>query len=437
MAHTALMNHLIACCRLAGVALERDVPARQVLDEYFAAKADPRSHADLNSKPAADGETIFRIMPYKEKKRLRQPSVVIIGAGLAGLTCAYRLWQEGLRAKVYEASERAGGRCRTIRDYPEEGRIAERGGELIDADSGAIIRLAHEFGLRLDNVAAAEKPGTETITIFNGRPYTYEDATLDFRTIYKKLRRDSRAAGPLTTCCQYTPRGWELDHMSVLEWIDETVPGGARSHFGKLLDIACSTEYGVDSREQNALDIVELLGSGLRCPLELYGMSDEKYHIHGGNDRLVQALMDALPQGTVELGARLTAIRRNRTGSFKLSLSDGCCRWTEDADLAVLAIPFTALRTAVDYSCAGFSPRKTEAIEELGMGTNAKKSYPWALGSYSYNKVGQRTSIGGAQSEPEGNCYFAGAHTSLEFQGFLNGAVESGERAAAEIIDLI
>jgi monoamine oxidase len=33
----------------------------------------------------------------------------------------------------------------------------------------------------------------------------------------------------------------------------------------------------------------------------------------------------------------------------------------------------------------------------------------------------------------EGNCHFAGEHTSIDFQGYLNGAVETGERAAGEI----
>jgi monoamine oxidase len=34
----------------------------------------------------------------------------------------------------------------------------------------------------------------------------------------------------------------------------------------------------------------------------------------------------------------------------------------------------------------------------------------------------------------QGNCHFAGEHTSIDFQGYLNGAVETGQRAAAEIL---
>jgi monoamine oxidase len=58
---------------------------------------------------------------------------------------------------------------------------------------------------------------------------------------------------------------------------------------------------------------------------------------------------------------------------------------------------------------------------------------PWTRGSYSFWRVGQYTAFGGVEGEPEGNCHFAGEHTSIDFQGYLNGAVASGERAAAEV----
>ena len=59
--------------------------------------------------------------------------------------------------------------------------------------------------------------------------------------------------------------------------------------------------------------------------------------------------------------------------------------------------------------------------------------YPWTKGSYSYWKVGQYTLRRG-RARGEGDCHFAGEHTSIDFQGYLNGAVETGERAAGEIL---
>ncbi|MCY7374085.1 MAG: FAD-dependent oxidoreductase, partial [Spirochaetaceae bacterium] len=62
------------------------------------------------------------------------------------------------------------------------------------------------------------------------------------------------------------------------------------------------------------------------------------------------------------------------------------------------------------------------------------KAHPWTLGSYSYWKVGQYTAFSGVEGEPVGTCHFAGEHTSQDFQGYLNGAVETGYRAAGEIL---
>ena len=59
---------------------------------------------------------------------------------------------------------------------------------------------------------------------------------------------------------------------------------------------------------------------------------------------------------------------------------------------------------------------------------------PWTNGSYSYWKVGQYTTFSGYEQVQERNIHFAGEHTSIDFQGYLNGAVETGQRAAGEVI---
>ena len=62
---------------------------------------------------------------------------------------------------------------------------------------------------------------------------------------------------------------------------------------------------------------------------------------------------------------------------------------------------------------------------------------PWTLGSYSYYRVGQYQAFGGAESEIEGAVHFCGEHTTQDFQGYLNGAVFTGERAAGEVLDAL
>jgi monoamine oxidase len=70
---------------------------------------------------------------------------------------------------------------------------------------------------------------------------------------------------------------------------------------------------------------------------------------------------------------------------------------------------------------------------------NGKSYYVWstgdphARGAYSYLKVGQYTGFNGVQGRREGNLHFAGEHTSVNYQGYIEGALRSGQRCAEEI----
>jgi monoamine oxidase len=75
----------------------------------------------------------------------------VIGAGLAGLTAAYQLSQQGLQVRLYEARDRIGGRCWTARGFAD-GRTAEHGGEFIDTRHVHPIQLAKELDLHLTDL---------------------------------------------------------------------------------------------------------------------------------------------------------------------------------------------------------------------------------------------------------------------------------------------
>jgi len=65
---------------------------------------------------------------------------------------------------------------------------------------------------------------------------------------------------------------------------------------------------------------------------------------------------------------------------------------------------------------------------------NAWDRNPWSLGSYALIGPGQYTSFYGIEGAREGNVFFAGEHTSIASQGYLDGAVETGQRAANEVL---
>ncbi len=458
-----------------------------------------------------------------ESVERRGQRVVVVGAGLAGLTCAHRLDRAGVAVRVHEASERVGGRCKTLRDYFDGGQHAELGGEFIDSRHDAIRGLAREFGLKLTDLRRAEPEGLRTLYHFGGETYPQEEATEELRGILPKIRADVEAAGYPTFHDRYTPRGRELDNTSMLEWIEGNVPDGTDSRLGKLLAVAYTTEYGGEVSELSALNLLYFLGYTSQTDPQLYGSSDERFRIEGGNDRLPEALAEGL-KDRVTFGSELVAVRKKADGSYLLEFGEGPATRRVTADAVVLALPFSVLRSSVDLSNAGFGDLKMEAINRMGMGTNSKllvqfderswreaglsgeiysdagfqttweasaaqpgqpgiltdytggeygktlglagteerarrflsqlepvvpglssrwngrstvAFWPgnrWCNGSYSHYRVGQYTLFAGIEGVQEGNCHFAGEHTSYESQGYLNGAVESGERAAREAL---
>ena len=58
----------------------------------------------------------------------------------------------------------------------------------------------------------------------------------------------------------------------------------------------------------------------------------------------------------------------------------------------------------------------------------------WTRGAYSYWQVGQYTRFAGSEYQRSNNCHFCGEHTSIDSEGYLNGAVETGQRAAADVL---
>jgi monoamine oxidase len=503
-------------------------PLAQRIEEAYARVAEQRTtRRDLLKKTAVAGAAVAGASTMgrfaKAAYGATQPRIAIVGAGLAGLTCGYRLKQAGLNAQIYEASSRIGGRCWSIHDF--DPLVAEHGGELIDQGHQAMRQLAQELGLTLDNLLQAEPKGTEDFFYVDGGKYTYDQLLVDLNGLYQKLHKDTSAASYPTLWNSYTPRGYELDHMSIIDWLDESIPdGGSQSNLGRVLNIAYNIEYGAECSQQSALNLIYLLGYRGQGQFRVFGASNEKYHVRGGNDQVASALASALAD-QISRDTPLTAIKLNPGGSYTLSFGGS----TVTVDHVVLALPFSLLRS-VNYSKAGFEPLKVTAIKELPMGTNSKlhvefkdrfwygagnngntyadtgyqntwevsraqgggkgkgilidytggnigasfgtgtassraqefmaqlqpvfptvpnlanhatgratldfwTAYPWTKGSYSYWKVGQYTKFSGMEYARQGNCHFCGEHTSQDFQGYLNGAVETGERAAGDILD--
>ena len=95
----------------------------------------------------------------------------------------------------------------------------------------------------------------------------------------------------------FTQAGYDWDHLSVVDWIEQHVPGGLGSTFGKLCYYVVISEYGGPPEQQSALNLVYILSyddsrNGQKFQSSttpsLYG-TDEKWHIHGGERTALSA----------------------------------------------------------------------------------------------------------------------------------------------------
>jgi monoamine oxidase len=96
---------------------------------------------------------------------------------------------------------------------------------------------------------------------------------------------------------------------------------------------------------------------------------------------------------------------------------------------------------AVKRHVQGFFAQLDRVWPGVAQSWNGKATFgnaqvdPNILASYSCWLVGQCTTIAGHEARPQGRVHFAGEHTSVEYQGFMEGGAESGFRAAGEILD--
>src|SRR5256712_5069643 len=271
------------------------------------------------------------------------PRIAIVGGGIAGLNAALTLQDVGIASTVYEASNRVGGRMHSDTTSWENAQTSEHCGELIDSGHKTILKLPNRFNLPIVDLLAAEPIKSSETYYFFGQYYPRAQAITDFKPVYNAVHKDMSAAGYPTTYKIHTAAGVALDQMSVYDWIESRVPGGHGSPMGQLLDVAYNIEYGNVSTVQSSLNLIYLLAfQPIPGNFRIFGASDERYHILGGNERLPKAIAATLSD--VRTGWALTAIAINGDGSYVLSFNSPRGPVTSTFDRVVVALPYSVLR---------------------------------------------------------------------------------------------
>ncbi len=510
------------------------------VDELLAMQnAVPRRAVLLGAGAAAAAASV------RPARAASSPSVVIVGAGLAGLSCARKLKQHGIIASIYEWNTRLGGRVQTLRGYFQDGINMEQHGQFISSEHARMRALAADFGLTLANVNTHLHRYPDT-GWYNGQMYSQAQLIQDWQSYAYKLFHDAVLAAPGASYYHSNHQARAWDNISVTEWVQTYVPGGVDGQLGALCLADVTSEYGSPPDQQSALNLLGILGddasrgSGYQSDKKpMVAGSDEKYQVNGGNDQIITCLVNELHDASINVGYQLLAVRPTSAGGFVSSFQNGAGTVDVRSDHVVLTLPPPTLRD-VDLSKVPLAPVQKLAIAKATLGKNAKvfiqiKGRPWVAnslsgtlltdqticggwdaanvqpggygknpdgvwvgypggkpgealatryglteaaqpapaklvndtlaqlepifpgmtaawaagpqlawvndgnidpylrGAYSNFLVGQYTAFAGAQSLRAGNLHFAGEHTSTEFQGYMEGAVQSGYRAAGEI----
>ncbi|MCB0645529.1 MAG: FAD-dependent oxidoreductase [Saprospiraceae bacterium] len=461
--------------------------------------------------------------------------VAILGAGMAGLNCANHLLDSGLKFKIYEAQRRNGGRILThYNDSLQLGIFPEFGGDFIDSDHQEMIDLAKEFDLELIDLIKdqEEKKLEKDIFYFDNRKIGEKELIEEFKKVAPKIASDITSLG----------ENWDTDAAAALDLLplsDYFEGLSCAPWLKELLTAAYIAEYGLDCDEQSTLNFLAMIDTDTSEGFKVFGVSDERYRVKGGNSAIIQGLTRKIGIDPIENEHEVTEINEEEGGYYTIKFKNEV---VVHARHIVCTIPFTILRD-IKINLKDISPEKRKCINELGYGMNTKlvlgynstpwsnstnkamgylfhkdivngwdgsntktegntkgayvcyfggrysmdlsavstKSpmappthvwrtelpkekidgfvadldkvfkgskkefldkhvfvnwidFPWVKGSYSCYKPGQWFTIAGLEYEPVGNFHFAGEHCSEDYQGFMNGAAETGRRVAKEVM---
>jgi monoamine oxidase len=449
-----------------------------------------------------------------EKTNADKKSVVIVGAGMAGLNACYQLKKQGIPSTVYEASARTGGRMFTMKNEFGEGITTDIGGEFVDATHTEIIQLMKDFGLSFYDLRKDKLEPKELY--FGGRHVSNEELKKTFAPFVNRLVNDIKSL-PEILSYKTAENFRHIDNQSIAEYISGI---GITGWLYDFINVVLTREYGMEITEQSAINFLIMFEPPKQNYYEMFGDDHEVMKIKGGSQHLTDAIYQKVKEN-VRLNHQFVSISPGEKKGYKLSLKNNNAIREIYADYVVLAIPFTILRKLklnIDIP-----PEKQKCIDEIGYGNSSKfimgmNSKPWRLagkqgytfsdisfgcgwdssqsqssdkgsftvfgggkfgngiyekskealivdfvpgldkiytgaekahtnrsikycweknphirGGYSSFRKGQWSTIAGWEAEPVGNIYFAGEHVSRDFQGYMNGAAQTG-RAAAEMI---
>jgi monoamine oxidase len=285
-----------------------------------------------------------KVFGYREQLERRGPpkKVIVIGAGLAGLSAGFELTQAGHDVTILEAQTHPGGRAFSIRQPFSDNLYAEAGATSIAETHDLTLKYANLFGLQLDSWDAP--PELQDILYIRGRSVRRTrgiepDLPFDLPPEEKKLGRIGlfkKYAAPVyaeigdITDPNWPPASlWKYDRMSYLDFLRSR---GASSE--AIARMSVGSTWGDGLATVSALMV-------LREDASLASAKDD-FHIRGGNDLLPRAFADRLKE-KILYGSPVTRIEHDKSGVRVVS-RNRTEHHTFAGHFLIIAIPFSVLR---------------------------------------------------------------------------------------------
>jgi monoamine oxidase len=443
----------------------------------------------------------------------REHDVVIIGAGLSGLSAARQLRAAGVDAVVLEASGRVGGRTLS---RPVGDDVLDLGGQWIGPTQDRVAKLAEELG-----VATFPQHCVGRKLVARGSEIKRYRGYLPKVPLGHLIELGARAA-QIELMCRRVPldapararRAQAWDAITVDDWMRRTIrTSGARD----MVTIATQMVFAAEPKDLSFLYFLFYArsGGGFMRLTETEGGAQERRMVGGAQElslRMARALGDAVRTGTpvraieqdptgvtvrtergpirgrrailavppalaarIDLGAARTPARADLERSMPMGSVIKCIAtyprpFWRDAGLSGEAITTDgAVRATFDDSspepggqaalvCFVIGDparqwsgrpdqRRAAVLADLVRLFGPEAAHPtvyvdhdwtveeWSGGCYvGIMPPGVLTRVGAALREPLGRVHLAGTETATRWAGYFDGAVSSGQRAAAEVV---
>lgn len=255
--------------------------------------------------------------------------VVIVGAGFAGLACAYELHAAGFDVTVLEARNRVGGRVFSRSDIALNGGTVEFGAELIGANHPNWVAYAKTFGLGFRDVSDEED--LDWPVVLEGRLLPAKDAAEALEGLAIGEAALTRAAEGIDPQAPWRAAGAaHLDAETLHSFLAaQDMPPVSRRVFAAIE----GANNAVSARRQSLLGTLASIQAHGGAS---YWTDSEVYRCIGGNQGLALKFADALGPERIRLETFAAAIAARRGGGARVTLRSGEAL---DCDVAVLAVP--------------------------------------------------------------------------------------------------